>query len=178
MSSHRQIEANRRNSLLSTGPCTADGKVNSSRNSLKHGLTAQNALLPGEDKEIYDTLSQAMVEKFCPQGLVEAELVERVTSLMWRLRRVPYLETALFKSSIRYVGLLDSFDGSADNNIPEKLQESIGFILDHMLSKDHLGKINRYEAALANQLKFTILELRRLMDSRQHTDLSAEAISV
>lgn len=39
MASNRQIEANRGNAKLSTGPRTEAGKLNSCRNSLRHGLS-------------------------------------------------------------------------------------------------------------------------------------------
>lgn len=39
MASDRQIEANRRNAKHSTGPKTDQGKVRSSRNALRHGLS-------------------------------------------------------------------------------------------------------------------------------------------
>jgi hypothetical protein len=42
MASEKQIAANRRNSLLSSGPRTQAGKRASSGNSLRHGLTARN----------------------------------------------------------------------------------------------------------------------------------------
>jgi hypothetical protein len=44
----RQIEANRRNAQMSTGPVTDGGKSISKRNSLKHGLAAVGAVLPEE----------------------------------------------------------------------------------------------------------------------------------
>jgi hypothetical protein len=37
MSSFRQIEANRHNARLSTGPVTEDGKRRSRKNALRHG---------------------------------------------------------------------------------------------------------------------------------------------
>jgi len=41
MTSFRQIEANRRNALKSTGPKTLNGKHSSRRNAVRHGLTAE-----------------------------------------------------------------------------------------------------------------------------------------
>jgi hypothetical protein len=39
MASEKQIAANRRNALRSTGPVTREGKARSSRNALRHGLS-------------------------------------------------------------------------------------------------------------------------------------------
>ena len=41
MSSLKQIEANRRNALKSTGPTTEEGKEHSRCNAVRHGLTAR-----------------------------------------------------------------------------------------------------------------------------------------
>jgi hypothetical protein len=43
MTSLKQIEANRRNALKSTGPRTKDGKQQSSQNAVRHGLTAERS---------------------------------------------------------------------------------------------------------------------------------------
>ena len=49
MATRRQLEANRANAKRSTGPRSADGKAKSSKNSLAHGLTAQDIVIADED---------------------------------------------------------------------------------------------------------------------------------
>jgi hypothetical protein len=49
MISDKQLEANRKNATLSTGPRTADGRAVSSRNAVTHGLLSAMVLLPSED---------------------------------------------------------------------------------------------------------------------------------
>ncbi len=60
MTSDKQLRANQRNALKSTGPRTPEGKAAIRRNALKHGLLSQEVLLPGEDeaalKDLGDTL--------------------------------------------------------------------------------------------------------------------------
>ncbi len=49
MISQKQLDANRRNASKSTGPVTEDGKKQSRRNSLKHGLAGSGLVLPEVD---------------------------------------------------------------------------------------------------------------------------------
>ena len=49
MASQKQIEANRRNAQRSTGPASELGKAVAKFNALKHGMTADTAVLPYED---------------------------------------------------------------------------------------------------------------------------------
>jgi hypothetical protein len=53
MTSLKQIEANRRNALQSSGPTSANGKHVSRRNALRHGLTAETVLEPVENPDEY-----------------------------------------------------------------------------------------------------------------------------
>jgi transposase len=59
MISFRQIEANRRNALGSTGPKTEDGKWRSRRNAVRHGLTAETVVVALEDIEDYHAFEAA-----------------------------------------------------------------------------------------------------------------------
>src|SRR5438128_7652954 len=97
MTSLSQIEANRRNALKSTGPRTEYGKQQSRRNALKHGLTAETVIEPLEDPEEYRVFEEAIVAEYLPQTPVEQELVHRLASLFWRLRRATSIETGLLR---------------------------------------------------------------------------------
>jgi len=97
MTSPRQIESNRRNALQSTGPTSTNGKRASRGNALRHGFTAETALEPLENPEEYRTFEAAIVAEYLPQTPVEQELVHRLASLFWRLRRATSIETGLLR---------------------------------------------------------------------------------
>src|SRR5512136_1987138 len=97
MSSLKQIEANRRNALNSTGPTTPEGKERSRRNALRHGLTAETVIAALEDAEDYQAFEAAVIADYDAQSAVERELVLRLASLLWRLRRATTMETGLFE---------------------------------------------------------------------------------
>src|SRR5205814_4796660 len=93
----KQIEANRRNALQSTGPTSVNGKHASRRNALRHGFTAETVLEPLENLEEYRTFEAAILSEYLPQTPVEQELVHRLASLFWRLRRAALVETGLLR---------------------------------------------------------------------------------
>jgi hypothetical protein len=97
MTSFRQIEANRRNAQLSTGPVTEDGKKKSRQNAIRHGLTAETVIDALEDAEDYTAFEMAVTADYDAQSAVERELVLRLASLLWRLRRATAIESGLFK---------------------------------------------------------------------------------
>jgi hypothetical protein len=97
MTSFRQIEANRRNALRSTGPRTDDGKRQARRNALRHGLTAETVIDGLEDRGDYRAFEAAVIADYDAQTAVERELVLRLASLLWRLRRIIAIETDLLR---------------------------------------------------------------------------------
>jgi hypothetical protein len=96
MSSIRQIEANRRNAQLSTGPKTEEGKSRSRQNAVRHGLTAETVISTLEDADDYAAFELAVASDYDAQSAVERELVLRLASLLWRLRRSTLIEAGLF----------------------------------------------------------------------------------
>jgi hypothetical protein len=97
MTSVKQFEANRRNSLKSTGPKTEAGKQASRCNAVRHGLTAETVIGALEDAEDYKAFELAITADYDAQSAVERELVLRLASLLWRLRRATIIETGLFE---------------------------------------------------------------------------------
>ena len=101
MSSLKQIEANRRNALHSTGPTTPEGVERSRRNALRHGLTAETVVAALEDSEDYQAFEAAVISDYDAESAVERELVLRLASVLWRLRRATGIETASFQTARR-----------------------------------------------------------------------------
>jgi hypothetical protein len=101
MTSLRQIEANRRNAQLSTGPVTEAGKQTSRRNAVRHGLTAETVIGELEDAKDYAAFEMAVTAGFEASTAVERELVLRLASLLWRLRRATAIERGLFGIEMR-----------------------------------------------------------------------------
>jgi hypothetical protein len=97
MTSFKQIEANRRNAQKSTGPTTVDGKQRSRINALRHGLTAETVIGVLESAEDYVAFETAVMAEYDPQSVIARELVARLASLLWRLRRATAIETGLFE---------------------------------------------------------------------------------
>jgi len=97
MTSFRQIEANRRNAQKSTSPTSEEGKQRSRCNAVRHRLTAETLIGALEDAEDYRAFEASITADYDAQSAVERELVLRLTSLLWRLRRATTIETGLFE---------------------------------------------------------------------------------
>jgi hypothetical protein len=92
LASSLMLEANRRNSLRSTGPRTPQGKAAVGWNSLKHGLLAKEIVIPAgaarENPAEFHYLLAQLREHLAPTGILEEILVEKIAACYWRLRRV------------------------------------------------------------------------------------------
>jgi hypothetical protein len=65
-------------------------------NAVRHGLAARACLLPGENAEELAELAAEMEADLRPCGAAQRELVGRIVSLSWRLRRLAGAEQALW----------------------------------------------------------------------------------
>ena len=96
-------ERNLRNAQASTGPRTPGGKRRASRNSLRHGLTANPAAGVVEDADRFQKLYDALLERLAPGDPVEVGLVYRVAVCLWRLQRAAIADGAITGLATRSV---------------------------------------------------------------------------
>jgi hypothetical protein len=126
MTSWRQFQANRLNALKSTGPRTEEGKRISRRNALRHGLTAETVIDGLEDSEDYRGFEAAVIADYDADTAVERELVLRLASLLWRLRRIIAIETDLFQIQRDRRHEVTTLHGKLPDQVPEVLTPAKG----------------------------------------------------
>ena len=180
MTSYRQIEANRRNALKSTGPKSEEGKQASRCNALRHGLTAETVIGSLEDAEDYKAFEAAITADYDPVSAVERELVLRLASILWRLRRATTMETGLFEIQADHLHnyrenrqlLSDSRDvihtlpRRADSDRNVKADNTVKFARCFLrlanLPNFALDRLSRYEATLWRQASWVLFALDAL----------------
>ena len=176
MTSLRQIESNRRNAQRSTGPKTQSGKARSSQNAVRHGLTAETVIGPLEDPADYRGFELAVTTAYDAETAVERELVLRLASLLWRLRRATSVETGLLQIQCKVSAARDP--DPAQPELPGELCEVIEifqsghdgsgrelarcFLRLADLDNGIFERLSRYEAALWRQVRQTIFTLQHL----------------
>jgi hypothetical protein len=116
MTSDRQIAANRLNAQNSTGPRTDHGKRRSRRNAFRHGLTAETVIDTLENAADYDALAAAINADFRPRTNFELELVARLVSLLWRMRRAVAIESGLMDIQAKSLRKRRAMNGLHYNN--------------------------------------------------------------
>ena len=151
--SEKQIEANRRNALRSTGPRTPEGKARSSRNNLRHGLTGQVTVLPCEDREAHDAFCDRLIAGFNPQAPIEEQLAHSIAEDAWRLNRVVAIENNIFALG----------RGKDRGEIRNALADAQSFL-------DHAREINLlslYEQRIHRNMQRNLNQLRELQNERE-----------
>jgi hypothetical protein len=188
MTSLRQIEANRRNAARSTGPTSDQGKQRSRCNAVRHGLTAETVIQFLEDAEDYKAFELSVTASFEARTALERELVLRLASLLWRLRRATAIETGLLQIhssekygdvtaieqsraeiAVRARGLLPTISRDVESTARVQQQHNKAEIAARFFALGHsdsgaFERLNRYETALwrqVGQLLVTLEFLRR-----------------
>jgi hypothetical protein len=161
MTSAAKAVANRQNAQLSTGPRTEEGKAASSRNSVRHGLTGTQIVMPGEDAAAYEEMRQGMQDSYCPANEPERALVDQIAANYWRLLRAQRVETAF---------LAKLAEGSED--------PSLAIAAAFLERPKDLDRIQRYVTAASNAFYKAMKELEKMQRERaavEHQEAIEEA---
>jgi hypothetical protein len=100
MASPAQINANRANALLSTGPATPETKSAVRHNAIKYGIHAESLIIPGEDPEEFEAFKEFQLDAWHPQDTAEQQCVDQLTTTLWRLNRLENAEAQIWASSM------------------------------------------------------------------------------
>ena len=150
--SKKQVQANRRNALKSTGPKTSQGKAAVRRNARTHGLRSQEILLPGEDGEALKELDESLRAELQPVGELENLLVDGIVAAYWRLRRLRRVEAGIFAWELygelaeRAQGEAETYERSSLNDFIENEYGPSTRITDEQKHQEALSKAREMKA--------------------------------
>lgn len=171
MTTDKQITANRKNALKSTGPSTELGKSFSSVNATKHGLRSRQVVIEGESQREFDDFRLMIIEHYAPADPIEASLVDRVTVCLWRLRRTETIEAQIF-DNLREDMIADQRKNNpnplvitlppdpADSPTQETLQIRLGLLLLQVLQQYYEFQPDPQIASTISRMKAAIKYMR------------------
>lgn len=142
MTTEKQIEANRKNAQLSTGPKSQKGKALVSCNAIRHGVLTENVYVTDEMREDYARLKESFSSEFRPKNSIEYFLLDRIISCAWRLVLLTKVEAGMFEAG-------SSWDS------PQVRQAFEG------CSSGFMAVISRYEKAIENSLYRALEKLKQ-----------------
>jgi hypothetical protein len=154
-----RADINRANSQHSTGPKTPEGKQRSSLNALRHGLTGQIIVLPGEDLRAYQSHVQSFVDQCKPNGAIESQLVQTLADTAWRLNRVSALENNLL--TLGMVRVPDQL-----SEAPEQVQQALSIAAALDSQTRALSNLSLHGQRLSRQFEKTLALLKQLQSER------------
>jgi len=116
--SSKKVEANRRNSVRSTGPRTEQGKRVARSNSIRHGFYSKEAIIKrGDGRESlpeFNRMRDSLLADLRPQGDLQQLVADLIVAHAWRLRRVFRFEAGALRSRLDTVKLDREFRVAED----------------------------------------------------------------
>jgi len=159
MTTEKQVEANKQNALVSTGPATSEGKAIVAQNAVKHGIFAKDLIITTgdgkEDAQEYRELLDGLIISLAPVGQMECLLVEKISVDYWRLRRVLRFESGSIRKVLDmaisdYYNKAD-WQGIKENKTNEELDEEIAQYRDRQDKRGQKRLAELEQAKLKNQ---------------------------
>jgi hypothetical protein len=134
------------------------------------GLTAKTLVIGDEDPAQFDKLRGELMQEYDPQSTLERELVERLSSLLWRLRRIPAFEAAIIDARRAEVhDPLKWWELKREGLTEESLKvRALGnALIQDGTYHDALGKLARHETTLMHAFTKTLQMLLLLQNNRR-----------
>jgi hypothetical protein len=183
-----RTQANRLNAQRSTGPTSAEGKANSSRNARKHGLFCKDVLLDGENAAEFAGMKQGLLRRLNPRDDMELRVCDQIVACHWRLLRLRSAERAAYVHEAQHMKReCDAFrnahpDPNEEDPCPTLEPES-GLVLWRMMdgnTNSTVERLSRYEQRICSALQRFMKELRMLQEQDIHgtiSDFAGEVIA-
>jgi hypothetical protein len=156
-----QLAANRANAQLSTGPTSSEGRAKVSHNAVKTGLTGRTVLLPTDDVTAYQAHVERIFKQFAPVEDEEKRLTQCLADTLWRLDRIPSLESGIYAIGRRE--LAAQFADEQDESVRKAMIEAQIFLT----YRRDLNNLSIQEARLRRQYEKDEAELKRRIGERE-----------
>ncbi len=143
MTNEKQIEANKTNAQLSTGP---NDTSKTKYNAVKYGLTSGCNFTKEEEETIqtiYDDLSQVLI----PKNRLQEFVLGRICLYVWRLQKSSHLEQKQLRNSL----IDEKNSNKLDNKYKDIFVEGEPRILGESINTN-IDLLMRYEVTNENRL--------------------------
>jgi len=186
--------------MTQTGPRSPEAKARVSRNAVRHGLRSTAVVIPGlELQNDWDQFLKDAIDALNPIGAIEYALAERVTTLLWRLRRAARAE----RDAAIVGGKRQEVEGDSTVDAVSRFLTNAGHQFgyiepDGALSVEpplplgpqpprapavlpvplELQNLSKYEYRLSRQLLHAMHELQALQDRRQGLDAPLARVDI
>jgi hypothetical protein len=163
MATLRQVEANRRNALMSTGPRTANGKAKSRFNAMKHGLASVHASMPHENPADFAEFRQGLIAAWQPVGAQELLQVDLVADALWRMARGNKYEAEFFAEQLETIKRNSGVSTAAHPHD----DRGIAIIMTHEGYAHAVKVLSRYSDRAASKYFRAIDRLEKMQAARR-----------
>ncbi|MFN3322908.1 MAG: hypothetical protein ACK5AZ_05390 [Bryobacteraceae bacterium] len=152
------------------GPRTPEGRQRSSRNAIRHGLTAAQVVLDYESPEQYEALKQAVFAELQPETEIERQLTADLVNHRWRLDRIVRIETSTFDNKMEDMeGWFRRYCAGISNDA------RIAHVFESLAKGPALALLDRYETRLRRAYERTLRTLLQLQAERRAQQAAAES---
>jgi hypothetical protein len=171
MSSAAQINANRENAQLSTGPVTDEGKRNSSLNATRHGFTGLSLVVTEPEREAYEAHVQAYHSHYLPEGHIQTQLIQQLAELDWSLHQISLQQ-------LNVISLMNSAQAQSAGNSDPLATAQVLAGLTRTLNTLNLYEQRRRRAAKAVREEFEAAKKAAAELQAEQLPLAAEIYKV